>query len=130
MDDSDEDCSTDEMGDDSAAVVKTSAWHFTVEIRNAVGDRPALVYVRDIEQVVDVFNDQGIKATKYTGRMTVTDSCESEKAFLEGRMSILVATELFELGVNNPNIGEVIRVGTPREFCCRNLAVQEEKLVR
>lgn len=67
VDDSDEDCSTDEMGDDSAAVVKMSAWNFTIEkIRNVVGDRPALVYVRDIKQVVDVFNDQGIKATKYT----------------------------------------------------------------
>ena len=48
--------------------------------------------------------------------MTVDEKCESERAFLEGCTSVLVATESFELGVNNPNINEVIRVGAPRSL--------------
>ena len=120
VDDSDEDCSADETGENSATVIKSSAWHFTVEkIRDVVKEQPVLLYldyVRDVEQVVDVFHDHGIKATKYTGRMTVNERCEPERAFLEGRTSILVATESFELGVNNPNINEVIRVGAPRNL--------------
>lgn len=48
--------------------------------------------------------------------MTVNDRCESKSAFLEGHTSILVATESFELGVNIPNIAEVIRVGAPRSL--------------
>ena len=119
-DDSEENCSADEIGDDSDTVIKASAWNSTAEkIKDVVGDRPALVYldyVRDVEQMVDIFHDHGIKANKYTGRMTVNDRCESERSFLDGHTSILVATESFELGVNNPNIAEVIRVGVPRSL--------------
>ena len=96
MDDSDKDCSDNKVRDDSVTVIKASAWHTTVEkIRDVVGDQPALVYldyVRDVEEVVDMFHECGIKATKYTGRMTVNDRCQSEKAFLEGHTSILFAT--------------------------------------
>ena len=35
------------------------------------------------------------------------------KSFREGCTSVLVATESFELGVNNPNITEVIQIGLP-----------------
>ena len=63
-----------------------------------------------------VFHDSGIKAAKYTGRMTIADRNEAEKAFLEGHTSILVAIESYELGVNNPNVGEIVRVGSPRNL--------------
>ena len=113
VDDSEEYCSADEIGDDSDIVIKASAWNSTAEkIKEVVGDRPALVYldyVRDVEQMVDVFHDRSVKANKYTGRMTVNDRCESERAFLDGHTSILVTTKSFELGVNNPNIAEVIQ---------------------
>ena len=46
--------------------------------------------------------------------MNVNDRSESEKSFREECSSVLVATESFELGVNNPNIAEVIRIGSPR----------------
>ena len=75
-----------------------------------------LDYVRDVEQVVEVLHDSGIKAAKYTGRMTIADWNEAEKAFLEGRTSILVATESYELGVNNPNVSKIVRVGSPRNL--------------
>ena len=120
VDDSEEYCSADEIGDDSDIVIKASAWNSTAEkIKEVVGDRPALVYldyVRYVEQMVDVFHDHSIKANKYTERMTVNDRCESERAFLDGHTSILVATKSFELGVNNPNIAEVIQVGAPRSL--------------
>ena len=35
---------------------------------------------------------------------------------MEGRTSILVATESYELGVNNPNVSEIVRVGSPRNL--------------
>ena len=49
--------------------------------------------------------------------MTIVDRNEAEKAFLEGLTSILAATESYELGVNNPNVGEIVQVGSPRNLC-------------
>ena len=49
--------------------------------------------------------------------MTIADRNEAEKAFLEGLTSILAATESYELGVNNPNVGEIVQVGSPRNLC-------------
>ena len=99
---------------------ETSPWYSAVDkIKNLTEDRPVIVYldyVRDVEQVVEVLHDIGIKAAKYTGRMTIADRNEAEKAFLEGRTSILVATESYELGVNNPNVSEIVRVGSPRNL--------------
>jgi len=119
-DQNDDGHSSNEMDDDNAIVQNASAWHPTVEkIRNLVGAKQVLVYldyVRDVEQVIDVLHDCNIKASKYTGKMNIDDRCESEKAFLEGKTSMLVATESFELGVHNPNINEVVRVGAPRSL--------------
>ena len=96
------------------------AWHPMVyKIKDVIGGQQALVYlnyVRDVEQVVDVFQNSGVKACKYTGKMSVNDRSESEKSFRKGCSSVLVATESFELGVNNPNIAEVIRIGSPKSL--------------
>lgn len=53
---------------------------------------------------------------KYTGQMTVDDQKVADRRFLHGETSILVATASFELGVDNPNISQVIRIGCPRNL--------------
>ena len=70
-------------------------------------DQSAVLYldfVKDVEEVVEILRKDGIKAGKYTGQMTVEDRKQSEKLFLQGDISVLVATESYELGVDNPNI--------------------------
>ena len=61
---------------------ETSPWYSAVDkIKNLTEDRPVIVYldyVRDVEQVVEVLHDIGIKAAKYTGRMTIADRNEAE----------------------------------------------------
>ena len=99
-----------------------SAWCLTVDKINDVrADQQELVYfdyVRNVEQVVlaDVFHRCGIKACKYTEKMKLDDRCGPEKSFRERHTSVIVDNESFELGVNNPNISEIIRVGSPRSL--------------
>ena len=73
-------------------------------------------FVRDVEQVVDQFCNSGTKAAKYTGQMTIDDRNDTARRFSQGEFPVLVAKESFELGVNNPNITQVIRIGSPRNL--------------
>ena len=40
----------------------------------------------------------------------------ADRQFLHGEISVLVATESYELGVDNPNISQIIRIGCPRNL--------------
>ena len=73
-----------------------------------------LDFVKDIEEVTNILSQGNAKVGKYTGQMTVDDQKVADKRFLHGETSILVATESFELGIDNPNISQVIRIGCPR----------------
>jgi len=44
--------------------------------------------------------------------MSTEDPKQAEKKFLQGEITVLVATESYELGVDNPNISQVIRIGS------------------
>ena len=48
--------------------------------------------------------------------MTVDNRKQVDRKFLHEEISILVATESYELGVDNPNVSQVIRIGCPRNL--------------
>ena len=48
--------------------------------------------------------------------MTVDDRKQVDRKFFRGEISVLVATESYELGVDNPNVSQVIRIGCPRNL--------------
>ena len=84
-----------------------------------------LDFVKDVEEVTEALKQDGIKVDKYTGQMNVEDRKQTDKKFLQSDTSVLVATESYELGVDNPNINQVIRIGCPR-----NLGVLLQELGR
>ena len=53
---------------------------------------------------------------KYTGHMKFDDRVLVEKRSLKGDASVLVATESYKLGVDNPRITQVVRIGCPRNL--------------
>ena len=75
-------------------------------------------FVRDVDEVTDILRQGGCKVGKYTCQMSVDDRQQADRKFLAGDLTELIATESFELGVDNPNISQVIRIGCPQ-----NLAV-------
>ena len=81
-----------------------------------------LDFVKDVEEVTEILCQGNFKIGKYTGQMTVEDRKQADRKFLQGELSILVATESFELGVDNPNINQVIRIGCP---CNLGVLLQE-----
>ena len=109
--------------------VNPSLWGEAVaKIKCTMNGRSTVLYldfVRDVEDVSEFLKQEGVKAGKYTGKMSVEDRKQAEKKFLQGDIAVLVATESYELGVDNPNISQVIRIGCPR-----NLGVLLQELGR
>ena len=95
-------------------------WGHTInKLKSTMTDQSAVLYldfVKDVEEIVEILRNDGIKVGKYTGQMTVEDCKQSEKLFLQCDISVLVATESYELGVDNPNINQVIRIGCPQNL--------------
>ena len=75
-----------------------------------------LDFVRDVEQMTELLNTNSVKVIKYTGKMALQDKVQAESRFLKGDISVLVATEAFELGVDNPRVTQVVRIGCPRNL--------------
>ena len=112
--------STISAGIDSTFSAGTSMWVDSInKIKPLFEDHSTVLYldfVKDAEEVTNILSQGNAKVGKYTGQMTVDDQKVADKRFLHGETSILVATESFELGVDNPNISQVIRIGCPRNL--------------
>ena len=69
-----------------------------------------------MEEITDILRQKSIKAGIYMGQISASDQKQADKLFQQGDTSVLVATESYELGVDNPNIDQVIRIGCPRNL--------------
>ena len=106
--------SNDEENKPQSTAASTTMWEKTVSAIEPVLDGHSTVvyldFVKDVEEVADKLRLNGCKAGKYTGQMTVDDRKQVDRKFLRGEISVLVATESYELGVDNPNVSQVIRI--------------------
>jgi len=97
-----------------------SQWSRTVQtIEKSLTDPLTIIdldFVRDVEQIVSILQTDKVKAAKYTGQMKLEDRTSTEAKFSKGDIPVLVATESFELGVDNPKVKQVIRIGAPRNL--------------
>ena len=84
-----------------------------------------LDFGKDVNKIPDALIQDGIKAGRHTGKMKPKDRQLADRKFLQGDTTVLVATEAFELGVDNPNITQVIRIG-----CLRNPGVLLQEVGR
>ena len=75
-----------------------------------------LDFAEDVEEITDILRQKSIKPGRYTGQISVSDQKQADKMFQQGETSVLVATESYELGVDNPNVNQVIRIGCPRNL--------------
>ena len=64
----------------------------------------------------ELLKNSSFKVGKYTGKMSVEERKLADQKFLLGDLAVLVVTESFELGVDNPNINQVVRIGCPRNL--------------
>jgi len=84
--------------------------------------------VSDVEQMTELLNKSKTSAMKYTGHMKFDDRVLVEKRFLKGDASVLVATESYELSVDNPRITHVVRIAQETSvFFYKSLTMLAEK---
>ena len=75
-----------------------------------------LDFTKDVEEITDILRQKGIKAGRYAGQISVRDQKRADKMFQQRETFVLVSTESYKLGVNNPNFNQVIRIGCPRNL--------------
>jgi ATP-dependent DNA helicase RecQ len=69
--------------------------------------------VRHVEELADVFKQQGVPAVAYHGRMRARDRSEAQDAFMTGTTPVIVATNAFGMGIDRPDIRAVIHYDVP-----------------
>ena len=98
----------------------TSMWVDSInKIEPLFDDHSTALYLgfaKDVEEITDILRQKGIKARRYTRQISVSDQKQVDKMFQLGETSVLVATESYELGVDNSNVNQVIRIGCPRNL--------------
>ena len=113
----------DQSNDDIICIGSTSSmWQDTLtKIKPSIEDQGSVVYldfVKDVEEVSELLKQAGLKVGKFTGKIQIEDRKRADQKLLNEELSVLVATESYELGVDNPNIYQVVRIG-----CHGNLSV-------
>ena len=120
IDDNDDDEDDEENSEDLIYMGTTSMWQSTVkQIRAIVEGQSSVVYldfVKDVDEVFELLKQRSFKVGKYTGKMSIEEQKLADQKFLVGDLAVLVATESFELGVDNPIINQVVRIGCPRNL--------------
>jgi len=96
----------------------TSLWADSItKIESHFEDNSTVLYLdfaKDVKEITELLWQRNIKAGKYTGQISVNEQKQADKSFQQGELSVLVATESYELGVDNPHINQVIRIGCRR----------------
>ena len=112
----------DQSNDDVICIGSSSSmWQDTVmKIKPTLEGRGSVVYldfVKDVEEVSELLKQVGFKVGKFTGKMQIEDRKRADQKLSNGELSVLVATESYELGVDNPNIiYQVVRIGCPHNL--------------
>jgi ATP-dependent DNA helicase RecQ len=78
--------------------------------------RPGIVYcatVKKVEELYEQLTRWGIPVGKYHGRMNKGDRDASQNAFMASADLVMVATNAFGLGVDKPNIRNVLHYHVP-----------------
>ena len=77
---------------------------------------PAIVYCATVKQadaVHEFLDAAGAVALKYHGRMKAADRTTSQRAFMEGPAAVMAATNAFGMGIDKPDIRQVIHYACP-----------------
>jgi ATP-dependent DNA helicase RecQ len=78
--------------------------------------RPGIVYcatVKKVEELYEALTRWGVQVGKYHGRMNKGERDASQNAFMESSELVMVATNAFGLGVDKPNIRNVLHYHVP-----------------
>ncbi|KAL5580452.1 hypothetical protein UlMin_012894 [Ulmus minor] len=70
--------------------------------------------IKDVEQIFKSLQEAGIKAGIYHGQMNNRARAESHRLFIRDELNVMVATIAFGMGIDKPNVRQVIHYGCPK----------------
>lgn len=79
-------------------------------------DGSGIIYtatVKSCDELHEWLVDKGVNATKYHGKMRISDRKTAQTDFMGDKFKVVVATKAFGLGVNKPNIRFVMHYQFP-----------------
>lgn len=71
---------------------------------------------RNVEQVCDVLNENGIAATRYHAGLTEDERIRNQDDFVFDRKSVMVATNAFGMGIDKSNVSYIIHYNMPKNL--------------
>ncbi|XP_062081678.1 uncharacterized protein LOC133788273 isoform X2 [Humulus lupulus] len=74
--------------------------------------------IKDVEQIFKSLQDVGIKTGMYHGQMNNKARAESHRLFIRDELHVMVATIAFGMGIDKPDIRQVIHYGCPKSLEC------------
>ncbi|CAN1312644.1 Bifunctional 3'-5' exonuclease/ATP-dependent helicase WRN [Linum perenne] len=80
---------------------------------------PTIIYcttIKDVEQVFKAFEDAGIKSGMYHGQMSNKAKQAYHRSFIRDELLVMVATIAFGMGIDKPNVRQVIHYGCPKSL--------------
>ncbi|XP_057250204.1 uncharacterized protein LOC104891323 isoform X2 [Beta vulgaris subsp. vulgaris] len=72
--------------------------------------------IKDVEQIHEWLGKVGIKAGIYHGQMGNRAREEAHRSFIRDELNVMVATIAFGMGIDKPNIRQVIHYGCPKSL--------------
>ncbi|CAO2833304.1 unnamed protein product [Amaranthus hypochondriacus] len=74
------------------------------------------VTIKDVEKIHQLLESAGIKAGMYHGQMSSGTREEAHRLFIRDELNVMVATIAFGMGIDKPNIRQVIHYGCPKSL--------------
>ncbi|KAL2943318.1 ATP-dependent DNA helicase RecQ [Bienertia sinuspersici] len=72
--------------------------------------------IKDVEQIHQLLENAGIKTGIYHGQLGNKAREEAHRLFIRDELNVMVATVAFGMGIDKPNIRQVIHYGCPKSL--------------
>ena len=71
-------------------------------------------FVKDIAPLAIALNENGLKCGAFHGKkLSPQDKTKLVENWMEGEIQVMVCTKAFGMGIDQPDIGVVVRIGCP-----------------
>jgi len=74
-------------------------------------------FINSVGPIVSELSELGIESVAYYGEMDTKSRNESYSNWKTGKVSVMVATSAFGMGIDKPDIHHIIRLGVPENIC-------------
>ncbi|MCH4822959.1 RecQ family ATP-dependent DNA helicase [Gramella lutea] len=98
-------------------VIKTEDKYF--RLTQILNKDSAIIYVRSrnaTQEIAQFLNKQGITAAAYHGGLKKEDKSEKFEQWLTNKVSVMVATTAFGMGIDKPDVRTVIHIDLPESL--------------